>query len=270
MRAFKAFFFWIILLMAVAMSGYATYEVLTELVGTNHWIALGAAIAVDAAVIWLGTHSVELAKLGDDITKIRWITWGVILASLGINFLHGYDSGSWTGGAVAMIYPLLAAILYEFFIEHKNREALKERGRVLPEKPVFPMSLERRYKRELKQEWKYLARDKARDRLEQQRAELGTWRVQATILEPEPETLQVTAGNNEEQLENTEEQAGNTVPSWVPEPGTQMGPTEFAKLCVANGVTDLKTAWELAGTFSGTIKEQSLKTSLGRVKTVTA
>lgn len=140
--------FWIITGIALLVSGNATYEVLTTTVGIETYIALAAAIVIDAAAIWMGNHTTILARLGDSTKAAKQATWVIIAISLAVNFFHGYVSGGWAGAFVGIIFPFLAALLYEFYIRHTIREVLKERDEILPKKPVVSRS------------WKY--RDKAR------------------------------------------------------------------------------------------------------------
>lgn len=302
MKHIKTITFLVILAMAILMSGYATYQVLVHSTGTWWLWAVLAAVAIDAAAIWLGTHSADLAKIGDNITQVRIATWFLILASVGVNFYHGYTSGGLVGGLVATIYPILAATLYHFYIEHQIRESLRSRDRILPEKPIYAMSLDRKRKKDIKRDWANLTGDIAEDRMAKLRDKLGTRdntpiKATATLGTPEdkgtlpfnvvPMTLPAmtfnegtTIGFAVPQAEaapitvrdkgtssgDKQGQPEGHVPDWVPAPGTAMGTTEFAKLCVANGVDNLGTAFELAGTFSGDIKKASLKKSLQRIK----
>lgn len=128
--------FWIITGIALLVSGNATYEVLTSTVGIQTYIALAAAVVIDAAAIWLGHHTTVLARLGDNTRNAQLATWVVILISFAVNFFHGYTAGGYAGGFVGIIFPFLAAILYDFYIRHTIREELRLRGRILPETPV--------------------------------------------------------------------------------------------------------------------------------------
>lgn len=133
----KAFGFWIIAGIALLVSGNATYEVLTSTVGIQTYIALAAAIVIDAAAIWMGHHTTTLAKLGDSTRTAQLATWVIICISIAVNYFHGFVEGGLVGGLVGIIFPLLAALLYDFFIRHTIREELRSRGRILPEKPIF-------------------------------------------------------------------------------------------------------------------------------------
>ena len=140
----------VIVAVAMVISGYAAFEVLTTHVGINSYLALAAAIVIDAAALWLGHHAVVLAKLGDNTNKVQAATWFLICISLGVNFLHGFLAGGWIGGSVGIIYPLVAAVLFHFFIAHTIRETLRARGRILPERPVYLKS--RKYADKARQE----------------------------------------------------------------------------------------------------------------------
>jgi hypothetical protein len=137
MKVLAHLLFFPILLITLAVSGYATYEVLTDTVGIYSVIALGAAIVIDSAAIWLGLHATILAKLGDSTKSVQLATWFVIAISVAVNFYHGFVEGSFAGGLTGIIFPVLAAILFHFYIKHTIREALRVRGRILPEKPIY-------------------------------------------------------------------------------------------------------------------------------------
>jgi hypothetical protein len=177
MKALKNLALFVIIAVAMVISGYAAFEVLTQHVGISAYLALAAAIVIDAAALWLGHHAVVLAKLGDSTTKVQLATWFMIAISLGVNFLHGYLAGGWIGGCVGIIYPLIAALLFHFFIAHTIRETLRSRGRILPEKPLVSGSRKYRDKARhvaLQKDYVALTYDMAEDNLRQQRDKLKT------------------------------------------------------------------------------------------------
>lgn len=186
-RILMAVLFVPIMLGAIVISGQHTYEVLVGTTGTTWWIALGAAVVIDAAIVYLGTQTAYMATQGDDITQIQVATWFLILVSVGVNFLHGYMSGGFVGGPVAMIYPVVAALIYHFFIADKIRNSLRERGRILPEKPLYARSLNKATRRELDKQWADLTGLQAADNLAYIEATtVGTWRqAQPTSLQAE-------------------------------------------------------------------------------------
>lgn len=176
-----------IMLGAILVSGQHTYEVLVGMSGTTWWIALGAAVVIDAAIVYLGTQTAYMATLGDDISTIQLATWLLIVVSVGVNFLHGYTTGGLVGGFVAMIYPVVAAMIYHFFIADKIRNSLRARGRTLPEKPLYARSLNKATRRELDKQWADLTGLQAADNLAYiQATTVGTWRqAQPTSLQAE-------------------------------------------------------------------------------------
>src|SRR6188768_519490 len=137
MKLFKHISFFFLIVTALLTSGHAAYIVLTESLNVPMYLAIFAAIVIDLAAIWLGTHAAELAELGDSVTKVRIATVTVMVTSFALNFMYGYTSGTWVTGLVACIYPFVAAVTYEFWIEHKIRASLRARGRILPESPVY-------------------------------------------------------------------------------------------------------------------------------------
>jgi hypothetical protein len=137
MNKFKTAAFIFIMVAALVTSGHAAYSVLTTQLHTPILLALLAAIVVDTAAIWFGTHAAEQATLGDSVTKTRLVTGLVIVTSLVLNFYYGYSEGTWITGLVSCIYPMIAAVTYEFWIEHKIRKVRKALGYILPKTPSY-------------------------------------------------------------------------------------------------------------------------------------
>jgi hypothetical protein len=201
MKRLMHWMFFPILLITLAVSGYATYEVLAQTVGINTYIALGAAAVIDLAAIWLGLHATILAKLGDSTKLVQWATRFVIAISIAVNFYHGYQAGGYTGGLVGIIFPVLAALLFHFYISHTIRETLREQGLIIPRKPVYLKS--RRYgdktrQNAIQRDYVALTYDMAEDNLRQQRDKLKTGatkplHVSQPVAVSETKPLQVVA-----------------------------------------------------------------------------
>lgn len=203
MRIVKNLALFIIIAVAMVISGYAAFEVLTTHVGVHAYLALSAAIVIDAAALWLGHHAVVLAKLGDSTTKVQLATWFMISISLGVNFLHGYLAGGWIGGFVGIIYPLIAAMLFHFFIAHTIRETLRARGRILPEKPVYLKS--RKYgdkarQKQIERDYVSLTYAMAQDNLRQLRDSINPERDTVETSETAPVSHETTKRDSETEL----------------------------------------------------------------------
>lgn len=193
-----------VLLVTLLVSGNATYEVLTYTVGISSAIALGAAIVIDAAAIWLGLHATILAKLGDKTTLVQAATWLVTAISIAVNFYHGWVAGALAGGLVGIIFPVLAAILFKFFIKHTIREALRSRGRILPEKPIYLKSGkygDKARQQQIERDYASLTYALAEDNLRQQRDSIRTSKTK-----PEAVRQDKLEQSSEQQDNETEQQ----------------------------------------------------------------
>lgn len=295
--------FSLIMLLAVFVSGQHTYEVLINYTGTVWWLALAAAVAIDAAVVYLGSQTAYMAKIGDSITVIQWATWLLIGISVAINFFHGYMNGGLVGGSVAMVYPVLAALIYHFFIADKIRESLRERGRILPEKPLYAKSLDKATARKLDERWATLTGLQAADNLDYIEATtVGTWRqlptsngykatqmdtAQATSLQLEPTTAysmdtQATterlqgykvmdtslqeATDVVSQLETIVDSVDFDVevPTYL---NNKMDTAEMCRLLVANGIVDNPTAYKIINKLKGDeVLKKTVQTTMKRAR----
>jgi hypothetical protein len=251
----KAAVFWIITATALVVSGNATYEVLTGTVGIQTYIALAAAVVIDAAAIWMGWHTTTLAKLGDSTRAAQLATWFIISISLVVNFYHGYVEGSWAGGLVGLIFPLLAALLYDFYIRHTIREELRSRGLILPEKPNFIKS--RKYgdksrEEKINRDYVSLTYDLAEDNLAAKRYNLKTEEIHVSQALELVSPAQITSDTTEEtddtdlssQVEAvfadvTDEDNLVSLPDYL-SPG--MNTSQICRLLVSHGVRDIDTA----------------------------
>jgi hypothetical protein len=159
----KAAVFWIITSIALLVSANATYELLTTI--SPNYIALAAAVVIDAAAIWLGWHATDLAKKGAYNRSVTISTWFVICISLSINFFHGYVDAGWAGAILGIAFPLIAAILYEHYIKDTIYDVRFARGEILPRKPVWLKSKDygnTEEDKQLEQDYVSLTRDRAR------------------------------------------------------------------------------------------------------------
>ena len=122
---------------ALLTSGHASYVVLTESLTTPVKLAILAAIVIDLAAIWMGAHAAELAEAGDRTRVVNIYTGFIMLLSLSMNFMYGYTTGTWVTGLLACIYPVIAMVTYERWIQHKIHAARKRNGMVLPQMPAY-------------------------------------------------------------------------------------------------------------------------------------
>lgn len=137
MQRFKLIAGALIMVGALLTSAHAAYMILTTQLNTGVFLAILAAVVIDLAAIWLGTHAADLAELGDSVIQVNLYSAFVMTLSLAINFMYGFVQGTWITGLLSCIYPVIAMIVYERWIQHKIRASKRRRGLVLPEKSVY-------------------------------------------------------------------------------------------------------------------------------------
>jgi len=270
--------FWVIVGYGLLVSGNAVFEVLTSSVGVVTWIALGAAVVIDAAGIWLGHHTTVLAKLGDNTKAAQLATWFIILISLAVNFYHGYVEGGYAGGLVGIIFPFVAALLFEFYIKHTIRETRRARGEILPRKPVFIKS--RKYGdksrvEKIQRDFVSLSYETAEARIQELRHSLNPVAIQQDTeidlplqdetAQQHSETEPVSDETNNETSSLANEIDGVFAAQMLRDINETMTIKEIIEVLVSQGIRDYDTAETALKQVKGNVSRGTVRTTMRRV-----
>lgn len=133
---FKKVLFGAILAVTLVTSGWSLATLLIAF-GTPKLIAIGAVLVYDGSAVYYGKTAMEYATTDDSGAFERFMTWFMILMSVGINGYHGWMLSPAYGIVLGSI-PLATGTLHHSSLKQGNLGELRRKGRLAKAMPKFP------------------------------------------------------------------------------------------------------------------------------------
>lgn len=133
---FKKVLFGAILLVTLVTSGWSLATLLIGY-GLPWLIAIGAVLVYDGSAVYYGKTAMEYATTEDSGAYERFMTWLMVLMSVGINGYHGWMISPVYGVILGSI-PATSGLLHHSSLKQNNLAALRNRGRLAKAMPKFP------------------------------------------------------------------------------------------------------------------------------------
>lgn len=132
----KKVLFGAILAVTLVTSGWSLATMLIDF-GMPWQIAIGTVLVYDGSAVYYGKTAMEYATTDDSGAYEKFMTWLMVLASVGINGYHGWMVSPAYGIVLGSI-PLATGTLYHSSLKQGNLVELRRKGRLTRGMPKFP------------------------------------------------------------------------------------------------------------------------------------